>query len=46
MSEKSLPLKKEDLPEYKKHAYLKGKSIWVSEASRKYNIPHGNLSRW
>lgn len=42
----SIPIRKEDLPEYKKHAKLNGVAIWVSEASRKYKIPHGNLARW
>ncbi len=46
VSEESLPFRKEDLPEYKKYAHLKGVGIWVSEAARKYKIPHGNLSRW
>ena len=40
------PLRKEDLPEWKKHAHLKGAPIWVSEASRKYDIPHPTISRW
>ena len=42
----SIPLKKEDLPEYKKYEKLNGVAIWVSEASRKYKIPHGNIARW
>ncbi len=33
-------VRKEDLPEYKKHAHLKGVPIWISEAERKYNIPN------
>jgi len=39
-------LRKEDLPEYKKHAHLKGTSIWISEAERVYNIPNPTISRW
>jgi len=40
------PTPKEELPEYKKHAYLKGVATWVGEAARKYNIPHPTISRW
>jgi hypothetical protein len=39
-------LRKEDLPEYKKFAHLTGQSIWLSEASRLYNIPQQTISRW
>jgi predicted site-specific integrase-resolvase len=39
-------LRKEDLPEYKKFAHLAGQSIWLSEASRLYNIPQQTISRW
>jgi hypothetical protein len=39
-------IKKTDLPQYKKHAHLKGKKISVSEASREYNIPKPTISRW
>ena len=50
VSESTIPTKqfpkKEDLPEYKKYAQLKGEKIWVSEAARKYKVPHGNLVRW
>lgn len=42
----SIPVRKEDLPEYKKHEKLKGVAIWVSEASRKYNIPNPTIVRW
>jgi predicted site-specific integrase-resolvase len=38
--------KKEDLPEYKKHAKLKGMTIWISEAARKYDIPNPTITRW
>ncbi len=41
-----LTLGKESLPEYKKHAHLKGTSIWLSAAERKYNIPGPTISRW
>ncbi len=39
-------LRKEDLPEYQMHAHLKGKAIWISEASRKYGILQPTLSKW
>ncbi len=39
-------LRKEDLPEYQKHAHLKGQAIWISEAARKYNILQPTLSKW
>lgn len=38
--------RKEDLPEYKKHAHLKGKAIWVSEAARKYGLLHPTILKW
>jgi hypothetical protein len=38
--------RKEDLPEYKKHAHLRGAPIWISEAERVYNIPNPTISRW
>jgi hypothetical protein len=40
------PVNKEDLPEYKKHAHLKGTPIWVSEASRKYEIADQTIINW
>jgi predicted site-specific integrase-resolvase len=40
------PMPKEELPEYKKHAHLKGQAIWLMEASRKYEISSGTLARW
>jgi len=40
------PTPKEELPEYKKHAHLKGQAIWLGEAERKYEIPHKTISRW
>jgi transposase-like protein len=39
-------LRKEDLPEYKKHAHLKGQIIWIREAERQYGIPADTLSEW
>jgi len=39
-------LGKEDLPEYQKHAHLKGNPIWISEAARKYGILQPTLSKW
>ena len=39
-------LRKEDLPEYKKHAYLKGEPIWIRKAEEKYGIPNQTLWRW
>lgn len=38
--------RKEDLPEYKKHAHLKGVPIWISEAERKYRVPNPTISVW
>ncbi|MFZ5882475.1 MAG: helix-turn-helix domain-containing protein [Chloroflexota bacterium] len=38
--------RKEDLPEYKKHAHLKGVPIWVSEAARKYQITDRTIINW
>lgn len=39
-------VKKTDLPQYKKHAHLKGVKISVREASREFDIPAPTLSRW
>ncbi len=39
-------IQKTDLPEYKKFAHLAGVEIWMSEAARKYNVPHPTLSLW
>jgi len=39
-------LRKEDLPEYQMYAHLKGNSIWISEASRQYRVPHQTVVRW
>jgi len=46
VDERTLPQRKEDLPEYKKHAHLKGVPISISEAQRKYDIPHPTIWRW
>ena len=45
-SEPSQPRRKEDTPEYQAVAHLRGTPIWISEASRKYGIPTGTLTRW
>jgi len=39
-------LRKEDLPEYQKHAHLKGRPIWIRKAEEKYGIPNPTLWRW
>jgi len=39
-------LRKEDLPEYQKHADKRGKPIWISKASRDYQIPHPTILKW
>ena len=38
--------RKEDLPEYKKHAHLKGVPIWINEAARKYNLLAPTILKW
>jgi len=40
------PLRKEDLPEWKRHAHLKGTPIWISEAARKYGIADRTIINW
>lgn len=40
------PTAKEDLPEFKKHAHLKGTPIWIGEAARKYNLLQQTISKW
>ena len=37
---------KEELPEYRKHTHLKGRPIWINEASRQYKISPPTLTRW
>ena len=39
-------LSKEDLPEYKMYAHLKGNPIWIREASRRYKVSPDTLSEW
>jgi hypothetical protein len=40
------PTLKEDLPEYQRHAHLKGVEIWVREAERKYGISTTTILKW
>jgi predicted site-specific integrase-resolvase len=40
------PLRKEDLPEYKKFSHLANETTWVSKAARDYNIPLVTISQW
>lgn len=40
------PTKKEELPEYKKHMHLKGQTMGLGEAARKYSLPVTTLSGW
>lgn len=42
----STPLRKEDLPEWKKHAHLKGVGIGINEASEKYGVVFATVFRW
>jgi len=42
----SLPTRKEDLPEYKKNAHLKGVGIGISDAARKYDISISTVHQW
>ena len=37
---------KKETPEYQKHSKLSGHTISISQASRKYNIPHSTITRW
>jgi predicted site-specific integrase-resolvase len=46
VTEESLPLRKEDLPEYKKYSHLKGVGISASDAERKYRVHNANFIRW
>lgn len=41
-----LPTSIEQTPEYKKFLKLKGKTIGVSEAARKYDIPQPTITNW
>jgi excisionase family DNA binding protein len=40
------PTRKEDLPEYRDHAHLKGVEIGVNEASRRYGVSNRTIGRW
>jgi hypothetical protein len=42
----TLPIRKEDLPEYKKFSHLNGKGIGIAEASRKYKMAFSTLQLW
>ena len=46
VSEETLPKRKEDLPEYKKHSHLMNVGISINEASREFGIPSGTITRW
>ncbi len=37
---------KEQLPEYRKHAHLKGTPIWISEAERIYKVANPTIVHW
>jgi predicted DNA-binding transcriptional regulator AlpA len=39
-------LRKEDLPEYKKHAHLKGRGISLPKAVEKYGLNPSTIFRW
>jgi len=39
-------IRKEDLPEYRKYRKYIGIPIWISNASRKYDIPNQTIVRW
>jgi predicted DNA-binding transcriptional regulator AlpA len=39
-------LRKEDLPEYQKHAHLKGKGISLPKAVEKYGLNPSTIFRW
>jgi hypothetical protein len=39
-------LPREEQPEYKHHAHLKGVGIGIGDGARKYGINHGTISRW
>ncbi len=46
VTEDSLPQRKEDLPEYKLFADLRGKPIWISKAAREYSVTQQTISNW
>jgi hypothetical protein len=39
-------IRKEDLPEYKTHAHLRGVGIGIAEAAKKYNLSGPTIFRW
>ena len=39
-------LSKEDLPEYKMYAHLKGIGIGINEAAKEYRIPYVTIYQW
>ncbi|WP_041455027.1 hypothetical protein [Anaerolinea thermophila] len=39
-------LRKEDLPEYQKHAEKRGRPIWILKAAEKYRVPFSTLRGW
>ncbi len=39
-------LRKEDLPEYQKHAHLRGQGIGINEAAKEYRVPYITLYQW
>lgn len=41
-----IPTRVEETPEYKANKHLAGTPIHISEAARKYKIPHPTLSRY
>ena len=48
VSEKSMnkPLRKEDLPEYKKHAHLVGVEVGIAEAAREFGMATSTVHGW
>ncbi|MBC8507814.1 MAG: hypothetical protein H8D34_23345 [Chloroflexi bacterium] len=48
VSEKSMtkPQRKEDLPEYKLYAHLKGVGVGINEGAKQYKISYTTLYRW
>lgn len=45
-TDRAVPTPKEELPEYKKHAHLRGQVIGIGEAARRHEIPQPTISRW
>jgi hypothetical protein len=39
-------LRKEDLPEYQKHAHWKGIGIGINEAAKEYRVPYVTVYQW